>query len=157
MKRQTYFLLLVTLFVCAAVSAQTEMLGSLTKESILKSVPDWEAMAAAYSPKPEIIQKLKMIGQPIQIEVFLGTWCPDSKAHVSAYFKILEMADNPLIQTSYIGIPKEKSARAKALPKDKAIEKLPTFLVYKNGRELGRITETPTKSVEEDLIAILNK
>ena len=108
MKRKTYFFLFVSLFVWAAVSAQTEMLGPLTKESILKGVPDWEAVAAAYNPKPEIIQKLKTIDQPIQIEVFLGTWCPDSKAHVSAYFKILEMTENPLIQTSYIGIPKEK-------------------------------------------------
>jgi hypothetical protein len=33
--------------------------------------------------------------------------------------------------------------------------KLPTFLVYVDGREIGRIVETPERSVEEDLVRIL--
>jgi len=136
---------------------QAEMLGPLTKEAILKGVPDWEGVAAAYNPNPDCLQKLKAISQPIRIEVYLGTWCSDSKNHVSACFKILDMTDNPLIQTVYIGIPRDKTARPKYLPQAKNIEKLPTFLVYKDGKELGRIIETPAKSVEEDLLAILNK
>jgi hypothetical protein len=138
-------------------SGQAEMLGPLTKEAILKGVPDWQGVAAAYSPKPDSLQKLKSIQQPVRIEIYLGTWCPDSKNHVSAYFKVLDMTDNPLIQTVYIGIPRDRAARPKFLPSAKNIEKLPTFLVYKEGKELGRIIETPVKSVEEDLLAILNK
>ena len=133
------------------------MLGPLTKEAILKGFPDWEEVAAVYQPKPDCLRKLKAIDQAVRIEVFLGTWCSDSKNHVSAYFKILDMTDNPLIQTVYIGIPRDKGARLKYLPPAKNIEKLPTFLVYKDGKELGRIIETPAKSVEEDLLAILNK
>lgn len=147
------FLLLASLL----VSAQAELLGPLTRESIVKGVPDWEGVASAYIPRPDALQLLKSLGQPVRIEIFLGTWCPDSKAHVGAYFKIMDMADNPLIETLYIGIPKDKSARAKYLPQDKAVEKLPTFLVYRDGREIGRIIETPAKSIEQDLLAILSK
>jgi uncharacterized protein (DUF1015 family) len=35
------------------------------------------------------------------------------------------------------------------------IEKVPTFIVYRNGEEIGRIIETPIKSMEEDLYEIL--
>lgn len=145
------------LLLVLGLSGQTEMLGPLTKEAILKGFPDWEAVAAAYNPNPACLQKLKAVQQPVRIEIFLGTWCSDSKNHVSAYFKILDMTDNPLIQTIYIGIPRDKAARPKYLPQAKNIEKLPTFLVYKDGKELGRIIETPVQSVEENLLAILNK
>jgi hypothetical protein len=157
MKRSVWSLFSAMLLSFLNLFGQGEMLGPLTKEAILKAVPDWEGVAAAYNPKPHSLQKLKAIPQPIRVEVYLGTWCSDSKNHVSAYFKILDMTDNPLIQTVYIGIPRDKAARSKFLPQAKNIEKLPTFLVYKDGKELGRIIETPAKSVEEDLLAILNK
>ena len=157
MKKSVCCFFSLWLFSILGFTRQTEMLGPLTKEAILKSVPDWEGVAAAYQPKTDCLQKLKTLQQPVRIEIYLGTWCSDSKSHVSAYFKILDMADNPLIQTAYIGIPRDKESRSKYLPPAKTIEKLPTFLVYKDGKELGRIIETPVKSVEEDLLAILNK
>ncbi len=156
MKKSLSFLVLF--YALALILAgQTELLGLLTRESIIKGVPDWEAVIAAYTPKAESLRQLMAIQLPIRIEIYLGTWCPDSKSHVSAYFKILDMADNPLIQSVYIGVPRERAARSKYLPQAKNIEKLPTFLVIKDGQELGRIIETPAKSVEEDLIAILNR
>jgi hypothetical protein len=157
MKRSVCCLFSVVLLSALGLSRQTEMLGPLTKEAILKGLPDWEAVVAAYNPNPDCLQKLKALQQPVRIEIYLGTWCPDSKNHVGAYFKVLAMTDNPLIQTVYVGIPRDRAARPKYLPQAKNIEKLPTFLVYKEGKELGRIIETPAKSVEEDLVAILNK
>ena len=157
MKRSGRCLFSAMLILVMGLSGQTEMLGPLTREAILKGCPDWEAVAAAYNPKSQCLQKLKAIQEPVRVEVYLGTWCSDSRNHVSAYFKVLEMADNPLIQTIYTGIPQAKAARLKYLPPAKNIEKLPTFLIYKDGKELGRIIETPVQSVEEDLLAILNK
>jgi len=39
----------------------------------------------------------------------------------------------------------------------KDIEKLPTFIVLVNGIEKGRIVETPARTVEEDLLALLRR
>ena len=36
------------------------------------------------------------------------------------------------------------------------IEKVPTFIFYKNGIEIGRIIESPEKSIEKDFLKILN-
>ena len=63
--------------------AESELLGEINKEEILKHFPDWQAIVASYFPKPEIIEKIQSIDFLVRIEVFLGTWCPDSKEHIS--------------------------------------------------------------------------
>lgn len=156
MKNKTLFLVFLTLILFLSLRAQVELLGELSKEEIFENLPDWQQVASSYSPKQETIEKLKAIKREIQIEIFLGTWCPDSKAHVSAYFKIMELVDNPLISTTYIGIPRDKQARQEFI-QGKNIEKLPTFIVTLDNQEKGRIIETPVKSVEEDLFDIINR
>jgi hypothetical protein len=145
------------LFVLAiSLRGQTEMAGELNREDILQNCPDWQEVVASYFPKADIVDKLKAVNREIEIEIYLGTWCPDSKAHVSAYFKILDLVANPLIRTTYIGLPRDKQARLPYL-QAKDIQKLPTFLVSIDGKEKGRIIETPAKSVEEDLLEIIEK
>ncbi|MFQ5721829.1 MAG: thioredoxin family protein [Candidatus Aminicenantales bacterium] len=131
-----------------------DLVGPLEKEEILRNFPKWQEKAASYFPRPEIIEKLRSINYPLKIEVFLGTWCPDSQEHVSAYFKIMEMADNPLITSSYIGLPRDKESRQPYI-KGKNITKVPTFIILINDHEKGRIIEHPVKSLEEDIIKII--
>jgi len=144
--------LFLLLSIC--VQGEEELVGPLSKEDLLQNLPEWEELVASYIPKPEIIEKLKLIDQKIKVEVFLGTWCPDCKQHVSAYCKIMEMADNPLISTSYTGIPRDREARQEFI-QGKNIVKVPTFIIYFQDQEKGRIIEIPTKSLEEDLLDII--
>ncbi len=154
-KKTLHFLsLLFTLSIF--IYSNTDLLGPITKEKILESFPNWNDAVASYSPKHEVIEKLKLTDYEVKIEVFLGTWCPDSVRNVSAYFKIIDMVDNPLIQTDYIGIPWNKESRKKYI-KGKNILKVPTFIVFINDKEKGRIIENPTKTVEEDLRDIINR
>jgi len=139
-----------------SILSQKVLVGPLSKEEILKNLPEWKEVVASYIPNPAIIEKLKSINKEVQVELFIGTWCPDCRRHVSAYFKILEMTDNPLIVTSYTGIPREREARQEFI-QGKNIERVPTFIIFIDGREKGRIIETPTKSVEEDLLDIINR
>ena len=153
MKKSLLFVPLF-LFLILPIYGRNELVGPLSKEDILENFPDWQGEVASYLPKAEIISRLNSIDYEIKIEVFLGIWCPDSKQHVSAYIKIMEMAENPFIRTLYIGIPKEKDARQPYI-QGKDIVKVPTFIVYINDEERGRIIEHPKKSVEEDLVDII--
>jgi hypothetical protein len=136
-------------------SANTELLGDLSKEDIIKKFPSWEERAAVYMPDLDSIAKLQSFNSlTVNIEVYLGTWCPDSVEHVSSFFKIMEMADNPRFLVTYTGIPRDKPAR-EAYIQGKVIQKVPTFILTTNGQEIGRIIEHPQKSVEEDLADIL--
>ncbi len=73
---------------------------------------------------------------------------------MSAYFKIIEMIENPNIHTLFFGIPRDRNLRQNYTQETK-IEKVPTFIVTINGVEKGRIIEQPKKSLEEDLLEII--
>lgn len=133
-----------------------ELLGVLTREDMVSALPDWQAVVAAYQPEPAAVELLKAVGVPVEIKVYLGTWCPDSKAHVGEFFKVLDSVDNPLLGASYIGIPRDKALRAEYY-QGQDIERLPTFLVLVGGLEKGRIIEIPAVSVEHDLVGILDR
>lgn len=150
----TFLCFILLLFI--SVYGELELLGPLSKEEILENFPDWQVEVASYVPDQEVIERLQSIPSEIKIEIFLGTWCSDSKRNVSAYFKIMDMVDNPLIMTSYIGIPREDDSR-KPFIEGKNIIKVPTFIIIIDNQEKGRIIENPTKSVEKDVLDIINK
>ncbi len=154
MKNTLFPLLLIFILMMFSVGQNSDLIGSLTEENILESYPDWQGIKASYFPQSESLERLKSVNFMVKVEVILGTWCSDSKQHVSAYFKLMEMADNPMIQTSYTGIPKEKEAREPYI-QGKNITRVPTFIVTIDGEEHGRIIEHPEKSVEEDLLDII--
>ena len=149
-------ILWIIFFLSISVYGALELLGPLSKEEILENFPDWQMEVASYVPDQEVIEKLQSIPSEIKIEIFLGTWCPDTKRNVSAYFKIMDMVDNPLFMISYIGLPRDNDSR-KPFIEGKNIIKVPTFIIIIDNQEKGRIIENPTKSVEEDVLDIINK
>ena len=135
-------------------AAAEELLGPVGREAILAHDPSWAAAAAAYQPDPAALDELRGLTREVRIEVYFGSWCSDSAVHVPALFKVLEMADTPLLQASCFGVPEVKEKRAPYF-QGREIARLPTFLVLVDGREVGRIVETPEKSVEADLVRFL--
>jgi thiol-disulfide isomerase/thioredoxin len=136
--------------------ADVELVGNITRERILENCPSWEDKIASYSPNKDVIEKLKSVDHEVIIEVYLGTWCPDSVRNVSAYFKIMDLIDNSHLITKYVGLPRDKDAR-KPYIEGKNIIRIPTFIVFINNQEKGRIIENPTQSVEEDLLEIIKR
>jgi hypothetical protein len=148
------FVLFISLALLPCLASGEEVLGPVSRETILEKVPAWVDLVAAYQPEPEAVDKLRGLGREVVIEVYFGSWCSDSMAHVSAFFKVLDLADTPLLRAVYFGVPEAKDKRA-PYTGGRKIDKLPTFVVMVDGREAGRIIETPKKSVEEDLVRIL--
>lgn len=142
------------LLALSPLAGQQEMSGDLTREQILEHFPDWQEKVSSYSPDPQVIDRLRSLTDVVEIRVYLGTWCPDSKEHVSSFFKILDLVDKPNFIAVYIGLPRDKQARKPYLGQE-IIERVPTFIIFRNGSERGRIIEHPDHSLEEDLINIL--
>jgi thiol-disulfide isomerase/thioredoxin len=134
--------------------AQIEIVGSLTPEVILEKIPEWKSFVDGYSPRLDVISRLQEVPEVVRVEIYLGAWCPDCRQHVSAYLKIMDMVRNPMIRTTYTGLPRDRAARG-PYTEGKNIERIPTFIVFLRDQEIGRIIETPALSVEEDLWNIL--
>ncbi len=109
-----------------------------------------------YSPKEKTIKKLKAKINNYDIKIVFATWCSDSKIQTPRFYKILDLTDFNKSQLETIGVDRNKNALVVNIA-DLNIELVPTFIVYKHGQEIGRIIESPTKSLEADLLKIIGK
>ena len=91
----------------------------------------------------------------ISVVVFLGTWCEDSQVHIPALLDCFKGTEVPI---KIIGVNREKECPFKPKEcKNWDIEFVPTIKILKSNVEIGRIVESPSKSLEEDLIEIIDK
>lgn len=151
------FLWIVCLLAFAApVHSQTPApyIGQIALDSLFNAYPGFAANHYRYEPDSASVAWLKAFDGDAEIVVVLGTWCDDSKISVPQLIKTLEAADNSNLKSSYFGISEDKDKPADVIELY-GIIMVPTFIVYSNNIEIGRIVEYPQKSVEKDLVAIL--
>lgn len=89
--------------------------------------------------------------------IFVGTWCGDSHREFPRLMKILEAVNyNPeKIQVIAVNRKKESPNGEEGIFN---IQKVPTIILKKYGKEVGRIIEMPeTGYLERDLLNILKK
>lgn len=86
--------------------------------------------------------------------VFLGTWCSDTKRELPRFFKSMDQAGLSEPQVTLIGLDRSKKD-TEELTEKWQIEFVPTFIFIRNGRELGRIVETPEDTLEGNIAQIL--
>jgi len=92
----------------------------------------------------------------LTIKIVLGTWCPDSRREVPRFMRIMDVWGFPAEKITYIGVDNAKLSPVGEYEKLN-IERVPTFIIYNNNIELGRIIETPVTSLEQDMVNILNR
>lgn len=108
----------------------------------------------SYSTDPESIDKLKVKLNGVHIKVFLGTWCTDSQMHIPALFKILDEAKFRKKNLDMIAIDRTKENPIESL-EGYEIDYVPTIIILKKEKEIGRIIESPIISLEKDILEIL--
>jgi len=111
---------------------------------------------SAYAPDKEIINQLTSLLDGITVTIILGTWCSDSREQVPRFMKLFDALEHAFPDPVIICVDRDKKAGDVSL-EGMNILKVPTFIVYYNGRELGRIIETPKITMEKDFLDILKK
>lgn len=87
---------------------------------------------------------------------FLGTWCEDSQHHIPELYEVLQASAYPVNNVQLYALDHDKKG-TNEVEKKYSIEWVPTIIVFKEGKEAGRITEHPKKSIAEDLVTIIKK
>jgi thiol-disulfide isomerase/thioredoxin len=165
MKNIFYFILIISIVSCTAqkkVATATKdqtgnLIGIANKESFLAEpfnewfLPNY----ATYETNKEVMEKLKPLLKEVTIKGFMGTWCGDSKEQTPILYKILDEADFNYDHLELITVNRSKSTPDN-LQEGFNIERVPTFIMYKNDKEIGRFVEYPRESVEADLLKIVS-
>jgi thiol-disulfide isomerase/thioredoxin len=95
----------------------------------------------------------------ISVKIYMGTWCGDSRREVPRFYKILNTW-NAIKKVELIGLGNIDTMYKRSPQGDEkelSIYRVPTFIVYEAGKEIGRIIEKPVQSLEQDLLTIINK
>jgi len=108
-----------------------------------------------YQANPDIMKSLSEIGKDgLSIKIVMGTWCPDSRREVPRFMKVLDIWKFPAEFLTFIGVDNGKLSPIGGY-EVLEIHRVPTFIIYKNNLEAGRIIENPATSLEQDMVNIL--
>ena len=140
------------------------LLGPVTRQQVEAAAPAWVQAGVEAKPDLGAAHALAAVEPGAEVTVLLGTWCGDSRREVSRLWRALDEigataeggAGGGLpFSLAYIGIDEAKRQPAATVAAT-GLQFVPTLIVRRNGREVGRIVETSPHGVEVDLLALLN-
>lgn len=128
--------------------------GQLTREPYsawyLKGFDDYQFNSNAINTLLDINK------DDLTIKIVMGTWCPDSRREVPRFMRVLNIWQFPSEKIMFLGVDNEKLCPIVDFDK-LDIQRVTTFILYKNNIEAGRIIENPVTSLEQDMLNILNR
>jgi len=154
--KSLFTVLLLTIAYMA--TAQTTPTGPGTRQQ-LESF-DWFAKQyEGYKVSKKGIKELKAVDKvtDYRIVIVMGTWCGDSHQQVPRFYKVLDELGFPQDKVLLVLVDEQKNDPS-GLGKQFKIKYVPTFIFLDdNSKELGRIVETPDKSLEADWLKVIAK
>ncbi|MDA0758227.1 MAG: thioredoxin family protein [Bacteroidetes bacterium] len=133
------------------------LLGVFNKKELNKEPHDFwfKENYTNYELDYDIADKIKPLIKEIEITVFMGTWCSDSRMHSPAFFKLTDYLKIKDKNMNLIAMTLDKTT-PDSLEKNQDIINIPTIIFKKNGKEINRIVEFPIETIEKDIYNILS-
>src|SRR5690242_18647752 len=116
--------------------------GIISKEVLLADTSfHWYAEnLKAYTPNAAAVTALRNQKDSIQLLAFMGTWCEDSHFIIPKFYTLLDAAGFPNDRVTLIGVDRKKKTLSH-LSEALNVTNVPTIIVLKNGKEIGRVVE----------------
>ena len=146
------FHVFIPIVLCLAGCKNQYLTGTFSRQEFIDRC-EWKTKVKEnYKPNSLYIDSLSKT-QPADVKLFLGTWCSDSKKWVPRFFAIQPKL--PVQSLEIISIDTTKKDAA-GLTKQLRVDSIPTFIFYREGKEIGRFVEKPAeKQLEKQLYQIL--
>ena len=167
MKHLFLFLLIVGFGILTRAQTQYEVYndadgkilkGLISKDLILNdpSFGWFRENQSGFLPDREAIRALASKRKTVEILVFGGTWNQDTRFFLPKFFKMTDLASFPEDRITLVGLGRDKKDFG-PLAEEMHILSLPTFIILKEGKEIGRVTVSQKSAGwEKEIAAILN-
>jgi thiol-disulfide isomerase/thioredoxin len=132
--------------------------GFITKQELsTDSSFAWFAQnQKGYVPEQNALRALRLNRDSVNILVFGGTWCSDTKFVIPKFFALADAAGLSPDRITFLGVDHNKKT-IQHLSETFNITNVPTIIVIKKGKEIGRVIEFGKYGVfDKDLGEILN-
>ena len=93
-----------------------------------------------YTPDPVALAGLMKNADSLELLTFMGTWCEDSHFIIPKLYTLTDAAGFSRERITLIGVDREKKTLSH-LSEALNIKNVPTIIVLKNGKEIGRVIE----------------
>jgi len=147
--------LLITLGACTSHAHQSNNpppVGAIQSADLLSQFATFSASYHRYQVSEQDKRIAASFPDDLVIDVYFGTWCHDSQREVPRLLKSLGAKATQSINLIALDYKKaEPNGRAK----EKGVSFTPTFIISRNGVEIGRIVERPEQSLMADIQAML--
>jgi len=162
-------LIAAIIFSAQIVFAQTEVSHDASGNKVVKGFITRQELATdtaftwfaqnqqGYTPDQNALHLLKANRDSVNIVAFGGTWCGDTKYVLPKFFMLADAAGLSPDRVTLLGVDHSKKT-IQHLSEAFGITNVPTIIVMKNGKEIGRVVEYGhTGLFDKDLAAILSK
>ena len=116
----------------------------------------FEEFYAKYTTDENILKQLKKKTGYLKILIVMGTWCDDSREQVPAFYKVLDEMKFSDSHVEIVAVNRKKTGGDVDVT-GLNIERVPTFIFYRKEREIGRIVEKPSSTLEKSMLLILSQ
>jgi len=171
MKR--FFLIgMLTIAACGIVQAQTPyttskdekhpevtVLNGIISKYALQNTEEFNKWYSAaqniYDPPKDILNAMEASKEKVQFVIFGGTWCEDTQFILPRFFKLQEQSGFPDKSISFFAVNRAKQTLGNIAAAFN-ITNVPTIIVMKDGKEVGRVVEYGKSGKwEQDLAELL--
>lgn len=127
--------------------------GALTREQVL-AIPNWQIKADLAPPLDvAAAQGLAQVPPGATVHAIIGTWCSDSRREIPRLYQAMDVA-GARVPFAYQLTGVDRDKKSPGLTIDVAY--VPTFIVTREGKEVGRIIESAPNGIEKDLLSLLD-
>ena len=152
----TIFMILALLPVISNAQDRPYAYGPLTAGELFADYSRFQERAEKVAPDQADVEKLAGLKDSVHVKIFLATWCPDSRKHVPTMLRLMDAKEFPLFTREIVGVDYDKKD-PEGRSGEHNITHVPTFIVYHEGEEIGRIIEHPEHSIARDFLGILEE
>jgi len=162
-----FFFFFIAFFSVQALFAQTEITyeasgtkiikGFMTRTDLDTAYAWFKQNQQGYTPEAGALQAFKVNKDSINLIVFGGTWCGDTKGLLPKFYSLADAAGFSNDRITLIGVDRSKKT-FHHLTDAFEVTRVPTFIVMKNGKEIGRVVEYGTTGMfDKELGEIIMK
>lgn len=115
----------------------------------------------SFTPNADVVKQYAAAKDSVSFFVFGGTWCEDTKHLLPNFFATTDAAGIPANHITLVGVDREKKTLFN-LSEVFNVTLVPTIIVMKNGKEIGRVVEygrigAPEKEVAQMITGAAGK
>lgn len=130
--------------------------GKVTMQALMNdsALPWFYTGVNNYQPNDNMLNYIKDNRGKFNVVAVAGTWDDQSQRLLPALYKIMILAGSPDEQVLTFGADEKLQFDA---PEDYKVKKLPTIILFREGKEIGRVSGEVGESLESDMAKILLK